>query len=561
VEGTWGVRRALAPTIVGALGAALALASPAAALPGDLDPTFDGDGISIADFGGFEVAKDAVLEPDGDIVAAGYRGYPVSDFIAIRVTSVGAVDPGFDGDGLATAGFGADDEGEAVAIGPDGTLVVAGHTDAGGNPRNFALALFDGAGASAGTLTSDFGQSERARAVQVQGDGRIVVTGDTTANNFAVARYTTAGSLDLGFDGDGLATTTFGGSDLSFDIAVQPDGKIVAAGFTDAGPNPDDFALARYNEDGSLDTSFDGDGRIVTDFGASDRAFTVAVGPDGRIVAAGQTTGGSNPTNVALARYHADGSLDTTFGGDGKVVSDFGFNEEAGSVAIQADGKIVAGLSSTDLRVLRYRSDGALDPGFSGDGLASTNLGGTSRVLDVVIQPDGKIVGVGDTNIGGNPSNAVFVRYEGGDPPEAPGGEEPPSGGEPPHGGGAPAQTSCRGRDATLFAAAGQLTKGTADDDVIVGTPKRDRIKTSGGRDLVCSGGGNDVLLGGNGRDVLRGMNGKDRLSGGRGPDRLVGMKGNDALRGGPGRDTLSGGKGKRDRCNGGPGRDRIRKC
>ena len=559
-----GLCRALAAGVVGALGAGGILAAPAAALPGDLDPSFDGDGIAIADFGGYEVAKDAVLEPDGDIVAAGFQGFGASDFIAIRVTTNGALDPGFDGDGMAEAGFGADDEGEAVALAPDGTLVVAGSTNAGGNPHNFGLALFDGAGASAGTLMSDFGQSERARDVQAQDDGRIVVSGDSTSGNFAVARYTAVGSLDLSFDGDGLATTTLGGADVSMSIALQPDGKIVAAGFTNAGPNPDNFALVRYDEDGSLDPSFDGDGRVITDFGASDRAFAVAVQPDGRIVAAGHTTGGANPSNIALARYDADGSLDTSLDGDGKVVSDLGFNEEAGTVAVQGDGKIVAGLSSSDLRVLRYRTDGALDPGFSGDGVATTDLGGTSRVQEVLIQPDGRILGVGDTNVGANPINAIFVRYEGGDPPDPPGGgEEPPGGGEPPEGGGggSPTASVCRGREATLFAAAGQVTKGTTGADVIVGTPKRDRIKASGGRDLVCAGAGKDRLGGGRGRDVLRGMNGRDRLTGGRGPDRLVGMKGNDVLRGGPGRDILSGGKGKRDRCNGGPGKDRVRKC
>ncbi|MGH2978058.1 MAG: hypothetical protein ACRDLQ_00285, partial [Solirubrobacterales bacterium] len=122
------------------------------------------------------------------------------------------------------------------------------------------------------------------------------------------------GELDPTFDGEGKVLTDFGARDVVRSIAIQDDGKIVAAG-TGGAPNPD-FALARYNPDGSLDPSFDGDGRVVTDFfDSSDQALGVAIQADGKIVAAGATTAGTTPRDFALARYNPDGSLDPSFDG------------------------------------------------------------------------------------------------------------------------------------------------------------------------------------------------------------------------------------------------------
>jgi uncharacterized delta-60 repeat protein len=129
-----------------------------------------------------------------------------------------------------------------------------------------------------------------------------------------------AGDLDITFDGDGKVTTDFGSNlyDRANSIAIQSDGKIVVAGESSNGSNPD-FALARYNSDGSLDTAFDGDGKVTTAVGSfDDYANSVAIQSDGKIVVAGSSYNGSN-THFALSRYNSDGSLDTTFDGDGKV--------------------------------------------------------------------------------------------------------------------------------------------------------------------------------------------------------------------------------------------------
>ncbi|HQH86392.1 MAG TPA: tandem-95 repeat protein, partial [Anaerolineaceae bacterium] len=223
-----------------------------------------------------------------------------------------------------------------------------------------------------------------AHAVAVQADGKIVAAGYTengSTYDFALARYNSDGSLDTTFSGDGLLTTDFGSdSDYACAVALQADGKIVAAGSADNGSNTD-FALARYNPDGSLDITFSGDGKLTNDFGSGyDHAQAVAVQADGKIVAAGYASNGSND-DFALARYNPDGSLDTTFSGDGLLTTAFGSgNDGADAVAVQADGKIVAAGSAyngsnLDFALARYTVvDGGsftYDPNGQFEGLAN----------------------------------------------------------------------------------------------------------------------------------------------------------------------------------------------
>ncbi|MBA2434942.1 MAG: hypothetical protein H0V54_07660, partial [Chthoniobacterales bacterium] len=222
-----------------------------------------------------------------------------------------------------------------------------------------------------GKVTTDFGTIiDEARAVAVQPDGKIVTAGATVGGNFfdfALARYNTDGSLDITFGTGGKVTTAFNtNNDEAFAVALQADGKIVAAGFAVIG-GTDDFALARYNTNGSLDTTFGTGGKVTTAFGSSiDRAHAVAVQPDGKIVAAGRAVIGGGSFDFALARYNTDGSLDTTFGTGGKVTTACGSsNDEAFAVALQPDGKIVAAgrvfSNKEDFALARYNTDGSLD--------------------------------------------------------------------------------------------------------------------------------------------------------------------------------------------------------
>jgi len=274
-----------------------------------------------------------------------------------------------------------------------------------------------------GKVTTDLGSSnEDARSMAIQSNGKIVTTGrsnnGSTGYNFALARHNADGSLDTSFDTDGKVTTAFSSNDLAYSVAIQPDGKIVAAGSAWADGSTEDFALARYNADGSLDTSFGSGGKVTTAFASSrDIAYSVAVQSDGKIVAAGQSINGLT-YDFALARYNADGSLDTSFDTDGKVTTAFGSGDDAASsVDIQSDGRIVATGSSYngsdfDFALARYNaSDGSLDTSFGSGGRVTTAIGASGDFgSSMAIQGD-KIVAAGASDNGSTGRDFALVRY------------------------------------------------------------------------------------------------------------------------------------------------------
>jgi uncharacterized delta-60 repeat protein len=200
----------------------------------------------------------------------------------------------------------------------------------------------------------------------------------------------------------------------------------VVAGYSDNGSN-DDFALVRYNTNGTLDTSFDSDGKVTTDIGSGDIAQSVAIQTDGKIVAAGYSNNGSN-VDFTLVRYNTDGTLDTTFDSDGKVTTAIGSGtDQARSVAIQSDGKIVAAgftgeMGGEDVALVRYNTDGSLDTNFGTGGKVTTVVGTNDYAYSVAIQSDGKIVAAGGAGMdfGGNDFDISLVRYLGITPPATP---------------------------------------------------------------------------------------------------------------------------------------------
>jgi uncharacterized delta-60 repeat protein len=227
-----------------------------------------------------------------------------------------------------------------------------------------------------------------------------------------------AGDLDTSFSQDGKLRATFGLKDeVAYGVAIQPDGKIVAGGYTPKGSTQFDFALMRFNSDGSLDTTFSEDGKVRTEFGVESAAFGIAIQPNGKIVLGGWTR---NPDNFAAARYNTDGSLDNTFSDDGKVITDFTGGSDTGrDVAIQPNGKIVlAGLSSNSqgdfgIAVVRYNTDGTLDKNFSGDGKVRTFIGSSAIGMAVAIQSDSKIVVAGHSSSNSDGADFTLVRYNG----------------------------------------------------------------------------------------------------------------------------------------------------
>src|SRR5262249_1411043 len=250
---------------------------------------------------------------------------------------------------------------------------------------DFALARYNADGSldpgfgAGGKLTSDFfGNYDQANGVVIQPDGKILAAGSTghTASSssfdFALARYNPDGSPDAAFGSSGKQTTDFfGNQDAAFGIVIQADGKIVLAGYAHHGDDvsTSDFALARYNPDGTLDQGFGSSGKLATDFfGSDDVAYRIALQPDGKLVVAVLAFNpGAKSDDFALARYNADGSLDQSFGSGGKQTTDFlgGFDYAAG-LGIQQDGKIVLGgvaghgsSSTYDFALARYNQDGS----------------------------------------------------------------------------------------------------------------------------------------------------------------------------------------------------------
>jgi len=220
------------------------------------------------------------------------------------------------------------------------------------------------------------------------------------------------GVLDPTFDGDGIVSTNFGPYAVAAinDLAVQADGKLVAAGHAETGEVYNfDFALARYNPDGSLDASFGISGTVQTDITTYDSAFAVALQPDGKILAAGFAHDNMYYLMDAmiLARYNLDGSLDQSFGDGGLVLSDFGTVNSAKDIALQKDGKIlVAGNTYIEdgeqanrvFTLARYNTDGSLDASFAGDGWLTVNFSHNEDYgEDVTVQPDGYILVSGAT--------------------------------------------------------------------------------------------------------------------------------------------------------------------
>lgn len=368
---------------------------------GSLDTAFATNGPFTWDSGtGFDSLKAIAVQPDGKILAAGdtHNGSDY-DLVLARFHPGGSLDTGFgasDGDnvdGMAIWASGSNDEhGRAIALQPDGKIVVAGST-AGFSDPDVLLVRFNpngtpdtGFGTGGGATTWDGGNGDLAQAVAVRPDGRILIGGwrnNGSNNDLALLRFNASGSLDTSFgngDGDGtngLAIWDSGGGETIWGLALQPDGKILVAGGVDSGTSQE-FLLARFHPGGLLDTTgfSPGTGTFIKDLGGErDRALDVALQPDGKILGAGYGSLSATNSVFMVVRLESNGSPDTTFGGgDGLVTLDNGtITDKLGAVTIQPDGAIVVGGEAylggdTDFAAARFQggawgaSAWALDP-------------------------------------------------------------------------------------------------------------------------------------------------------------------------------------------------------
>jgi uncharacterized delta-60 repeat protein len=382
-----------------------------------------GDGIvtmALVDGYSTDLGQSVLVQPDGRILLAGSSqvgGF--AGFALVRFQVDGSLDAGFNASASYTSPQGSSgDNALSAALQADGKVVLAGVSNGYPGNSDFAVLRYNADGSldtsfsQDGKLTTSLSTSyDVAYGVVVQHDGKMVVAGRSVGSNqdLAVVRYHANGSLDTSFSEDGKVITPVGTEhDEGLSLALQPDGKILVAGSSQS-----DFALLRYNTDGSLDTSFSGDGILTTDIASSnDSGQSVTLQPDGKIIVAGYSSG-----DIALVRYHTDGSLDASFSGDGKLTTDIGFRSDVGySLTLQPDGKmLVVGSSSrnnnSDFAVLRYNTDGSLDTGFSQGGVVLTSLGsGNDVAYSVSVQSDGKILVAGSSHNGRNEDFAL-VRY------------------------------------------------------------------------------------------------------------------------------------------------------
>src|SRR4051794_758653 len=411
------------------------------------DNSFDTDGkqtVSVSGGPGNGDFGDALaVDGSGRLILAGSAGPGNGDFAVARLSGTdGSPDATFDTDGKQTISspssgttLGSQEQALAVAVQPDGKVLLAGIEYS--NPHWMFARLSDtgvpdaGFG-TGGILLTPFGptSSSTTQADAVFVDASNIVATGTADDNFAAARYATA---------DGALDTTFGpnttgevevdvvspvpSSETATDMAIQPDGKTVVVGPTDAGQTvqtkgDEEFGVARYNADGTLDQGFgvggpEGDGLVATNFddnidgtGTDDTPTGVALQSDGKIVVAGRTDpAGADQGDFAVARYNADGTPDTDFGGDGLVTTDFGGanGDSASGVAIEGtpgspDFRIVAAgtktvsFSNQIVAVAAYGDDGTPDSTFSGDGMQTTDLTSVYPTAGVALQPDGKVV-------------------------------------------------------------------------------------------------------------------------------------------------------------------------
>lgn len=486
------------------------------------DPSFSFDGKLTTDFGGTEFGTDAAVQEDGKVVVVGASD---RDFAVARYNPDGRLDATFSGDGKVVMDFGGTSSrldappygAEAVALRPDGRIVVAGRAG-GGEGDGFgrtALARLNPNGkldrsfADDGRLTLGDGDSG-ALDLELQPDGRIVV----------LSRYAGTGAFGsarlLRLEDDGRPDASFSspvnenGSPTA--LAVAPGGKIVVVG----------NGVLRYHRGGALDRSFAGDGAAQAFFQIAD----VAVQRDGRVlVVGGQFAPKTGTRGFALARYTVAGRLDQSFVGDGIERTDFpSGSASATSVALGDEGRIVVGggvYLSPDASVLafaRYGRGGGLDPSFSGDGRQTVDFFPERAYGEAVaVGGDRKLVGVGYTGsefaTDETAANDFAVaRLDAG--------------------GVLDAEAICQGAAATVVGRRrGEVLRGTPGPDVIAGLAGADRIRGRGANDLVCAGAGADAVAGGAGRDTLHGEAGRDVLTGGAGRDRLHGGPGRDRCR------------------------------
>lgn len=402
---------------------------------GSLDTTFNGCGYAPFDFlvkiRPIKGSVDSVgiqpgnthtvaIQPDGKIIVGGavYSSLTGYNIAIARYNLNGSYDSSFDGDGKQTTFVGSGSRGFSLVVQNDGKIILAGETSNGSN-NCFAVVRynlngsldpsFNGTGIQTANLYSDF---QIRNSMALQSTGKILLGGymlNGAYHDFALARLNDDGKMDSTFDKDGILTTDFNSSDdYTGSVIVQSDDKIMLAGYASINPPTNSiivYAVSRYTPEGELDNSFAVNGKLMGDYHQGNTGFNATViQPDGKILVAGHTWNGNNDDFV-VARFNSDGSVDKNFGDNGRQITDFGALEEAKSILLQGDGKIVLCGNKRDgnnpyniyqFAAARYNSNGTLDKSFGVDGVSLISPFGRADICNTAtLQKDGKIVMAG----------------------------------------------------------------------------------------------------------------------------------------------------------------------
>jgi len=407
---------------------------------GTLDEKFNGLGwvrtdINSGNEKGYGIARQA----DGKILIVGDRYTTNSgdrDIILARYTATGSLDASFGNGGIVVSDFGADASGKCIVVQTDGKILVGGHSESVAGRPSFTLArylssgLLDSSFGTGGRVTTDLGSNSYLQSLALDASGKIVAAGFKVVfwnDDFATVRYLSNGSLDVSFGNGGIVLTDFGGkSNQAYAVAIQKSGKIVVAGNSGGTSAQGDFALARYEANGSLDGTFGSGGQVLTDFPALvayGRAITLQ--NDDRILVAGYLDG-SNGDDLVTVRYLDNGQIDTAFASAGVAITDLGDNtDNATCLALQVDSKIVVGgfkghFGSSPYRkaaLVRYTNTGLLDSSFGTGGSVVTSLSQISEITGLSWNGDGRITVSGHAvNADSTNRDLLLLRYFDGTP-------------------------------------------------------------------------------------------------------------------------------------------------
>ena len=404
----------------------LCLSYSLVAQDGILDLTFGENGFVITDIDEFnDVANEVKVQSDGKIIVSGFTSNGIKDFFCLaRYHPDGVLDSEFGEGGIVVTEFSSTSVSATMALQSDGKILLGGHTW-GGAANEFAMVRY----LEDGSMDNSFGEMGMVNtlfpsknvvgsSLAIQNDGKIVLGGraytfDSDADDFALARYHPDGGLDQSFGFGGLLITSLG--DFTMDwlnkLVIQSDGKIVAAGFSDAS-----FALVRYDANGSLDHDFGNNGKVITSLTGSEHGVLsdVQLLEDGKILGAGFIR--DSFSDFALVCYTSNGNLDASFGDQGVVRTQVSTESDGiESIVIQDDGKIVVGGTAFmgaqhQFKLARYDLDGNLDSSFGQDGITLDNMHEFDhQLLSIALQPDGNILACGFS--GSFPYDIVLSRY------------------------------------------------------------------------------------------------------------------------------------------------------